>query len=321
MNLSVRCLLMRLPTLTLLSLILGLLAPNLALAELTEEQLKVPLEVDTTDKSLAKIVILAGSPANKPGQHEYFAGCAMMMNWLKQTPGVWPVLVADGWPKNEAIFNNAKCVVCYMDGADKLAFLNPERWSLIKQLAEKGTGLVMLHQTVDIPPAQADDFKSWFGAVFEKGISCRGHWDMTFDAFPKHEVLNGVQAFSAPKDGWLYNLRFAELGVTPLISGLVPDSSRSTLDAKSHLRRAEVMGWAFERENGGRSFGYTGCDLHKNWEVESQRRLVTNAVLWTAKVPVPATGAKVEVKPEDLTANMDRKVFSTAKPATAPAAQ
>lgn len=313
---------MRLPHLLLLTSLLGFLTPLPALAELTEQQQKVPLEVDTVDKSLAKIVILAGSPANKPGQHEYFAGCSMMVNWLKQTPGVWPVLVADGWPKNEAIFNDAKCVVCYMDGADKLAFLNPARWALMKQLADKGTGLLMLHQTVDIPAAQADDFKSWFGAVFQKDLSCRGHWDMSFDSFPKHEVLNGVQAFSAPKDGWLYNLRFADKGVTQLLSGSVPDTSRSTADAKSHVGRAEIVGWTFERDNGGRSFGYTGCDLHKNWDVESQRRLVTNAILWCAKVAVPAAGAKVEVKPEDLTANMDRKVFNTAKPAsTPPAAQ
>ena len=79
------------------------LIATLARAELTDEQKKVPLEVDTTDASLAKVVLLAGPTSNKPGQHEYFAGCAMLMKCLKQTPGVWHVLAAEGWPKNEAV--------------------------------------------------------------------------------------------------------------------------------------------------------------------------------------------------------------------------
>ena len=287
---------------------------SLAHAELTDDQKRVPLEVDAPDKSLAKVVLLAGSVSNKPGQHEYFAGCAMMMNWLKQTPGVFPVMVADGWPKNEAILDGAKCVVFYMDGAAKLAFLDPARWAKVKDLAAKGTGLVALHQTVDIPEANADDFKSWFGGVWQKDISCRGHWDMTFETFPTHPITQGLKPFTAPFDGWLYNLHFAERGITPLVSGAVPDKSRSTSDAKAHMGRNEVVGWAFDRPDGGRSFGYTGCDLHKDWEVESQRRLVVNGIIWSAKLEVPKDGAKVDMKPEDLTTNMDRKVFTAAKP-------
>ena len=195
-------------------------------------------------------------------------------------------------------------------GAAKLAFLEPARWNKIKALAAKGVGLVALHQAVDIPEANANDFKSWFGAVWQKDISCRGHWDMSFDNFPAHPVMQGVKAFSAPKDGWLYNLHFADKGITPLVSGAVPDTTRSTADAKGHVGRNEVVGWAYERADGGRSFGYTGCDLHKNWDVEAQRRLVTNGILWSAKLEVPKDGAKVDVKPEDLTSNMDRKVFS-----------
>src|SRR2546422_2455651 len=66
-------------------------------AALTDEQRRVPLEADTADPKLAKIVLLAGSVSNKPGQHEYFAGCALLANCLKQTPGVWPVMAAEGW--------------------------------------------------------------------------------------------------------------------------------------------------------------------------------------------------------------------------------
>ena len=92
-------------------------------AELTDEQKLVPLEAGTSDASLTKIVLLAGPVSNKPGQHEYFSGCAMLMKCLKQTPRVWPVMAAEGWPKNEAVLKGAKSVVVYMDGGPKCALL------------------------------------------------------------------------------------------------------------------------------------------------------------------------------------------------------
>src|SRR5262245_31870725 len=75
----------------------------------------VPIEFDTRDTKLTKIVLLAGEPSSKPGQHEYFADCALMFDWLKQMPGVWPVLVRT-WPTNEAIFDGGKSIVVLMDG-------------------------------------------------------------------------------------------------------------------------------------------------------------------------------------------------------------
>jgi hypothetical protein len=170
----------------------------------------------------------------------------------------------------------------------------------------------MLHQAVDVPEDRADEIKAWLGGAWTKDIGCRGHWDMSFSDFPKHAVTRGVQPFSAPMDGWLYNLHFAD-GATPLVMGQVPDKSRSTADAKAHNGRAETIGWAFERANGGRSFAFTGGDLHRNWQVEGQRRLVTNGILWAAKVEVPEGGAPVAFEPADIAKNLD------AKPAAAPA--
>jgi len=142
--------------------------------------------------------------------------------------------------------------------------------------------------------------------VWQPDIGSRGHWDMEFNEFPKHAILRGVTPFAAPLDGWLFNLHFAP-GATPLVSGLVPDKARTTADAKAHAGRAETVAWAYERANGGRSFAFTGCDLHKNWLVESQRRLVTNGILWSAKLEVPESGAVVPMSPVQLTINLDAK--------------
>jgi hypothetical protein len=285
-------------------------------ADLTEQQRQVPLEVDTTDRSLAKVILIAGTPSNKPGQHEYFAGCALMMQWLKQQPGVWPVMVAEGWPKNEAIFDNAKAIVCFMDGGANLALLEPARWARIEKCMDEGAGLIMLHQAVEVPEAQAAEFKSWLGGVWQKDIGSRGHWDMSFDKIPEHDTTRGVSPFAAPKDGWLYNMHFAEKGVTPLLLGEVPDKARSTEDAKSHAGRPEVIAWAYERSNGGRSVGFTGCDLHSSWGIESQRRFMVNTILWTAKLPEPEKGAPVPVCGEpELAVIWDRKALPLKKAA------
>lgn len=300
-------------------LFIGIFSPMLrAEHELTAEQRQIPLEAVATDPAKARIVLLAGSPSNKPGQHEYFAGCALLAHCLSQTPGVAPVMVADGWPKNEAVFEGAKAVVVYMDGGKNSAVLSPERWDRLKRLIAGGTGLVVLHQAVDLPADRATEFQSWLGGVWQPDQGCRGHWDMTFSDFPDHQVLRGVRPFSAPKDGWLFNLHFAQTGVAPLLRGAVPVSARTTADAKAHADRGEIVAWAYERGGGGRSFAFTGCDLHQNWEQESQRRLVTNGILWSAGLAVPEGGAPVACEAAQLKANLDRKVFLKPAPTAIP---
>ena len=285
-----------------------------ASAAISYDQSTVPLEADSSDSSLAKVVLLAGSAANKSGQHEYFAGCALLAQWLQQTPGVWPVMVRNGWPTNESILTGARTVVVYVEGGGKQPFFEPPRWARLKQLMDSGAGLVMVHQAVDFPIGPDREVKEWLGGVWTRDIGCRGHWDMELKPLAEHPVLRGVGAFPVKGDGWLYNLHFAHARVTPLLAGPVPASSRSTPDAKKHAGRDEVMAWAFERGNGGRSVGFTGCDLHRNWALPEQRRLMLNAILWTAKLPVPDGGAAANFSPADLEKNLDDKRTNTATP-------
>jgi hypothetical protein len=285
---------------------------------LTEEQQKVPLEDVAADPALTKIVLVAGTPSNKPGQHEYFAGCALLRLWLAELPGVAPVMVAHGWPQNETVLDGAQCVLFFLDGGEKLTFLTPERLAKIEALAAAGTGLIMLHQAIDCPPTLVPQFKRWFGAAFQSDIGCRGHWDVSFASIPAHPVTTGMVPFDLLKDGWLYNLHFAETGVTPLLTCKMPASSRKTDDSKAHPDRDETVAWAYERADGGRSVGFTGCDLHSNWAESNQRRLLLNAILWTANQPVPDGGTVSVVSDAQLSQNWDRKLF---KKRSAPAAK
>ena len=57
----------------------------------------------------------------------------------------------------------------------------------------------------------------------------------------------------------------------------------------------QIVAWAYERPDGGRGFGFTGGHYHRNWGNDDFRKLVLNAILWTAKVEVPAGGVECKV--------------------------
>jgi hypothetical protein len=216
--------------------------------------------------------------------------------------------MARGWPANERVLEGAKCVVYFGDGGGKQPFADPQRWAVLSRLMNEGAGLVLLHQAMDLPAGpDGAKIKGWLGAVYHSDIGSRGHWDMDFKTIPAHEVTRGVKPFAAPADGWLYNLHFAPTGMTPLLTGAVPDKSRSTADAKKYAGREEVIAWAYTRPDGARGFGFTGADLHQSWSYDSQRTLVMNGILWAARLPVPASGVQVAFDPANLERNLDDK--------------
>ena len=117
-------------------------------------------------------------------------------------------------------------------------------------------------------------------------------------------------------------------GVTPILSAVAPDETMSRPDGH-HSGNAAVralvaaktpqhVAWAVEREDGGRGFGFTGGHFHEGWANVDQRKLVLNAVLWSAKVAVPAAGVETTVTADDLKLNLDVKQPRKPK---APAAQ
>jgi hypothetical protein len=296
--------------LALVPFALAAVLPFAAAAEVDPyDQSGVPLEVQPTDPSLTKIVIVAGKQSHGPGDHEFFAGSAILMNMLKQTPGVFPVMARDGWPKDpEKTFAGAKAVVFYMDGGGGHPIIQKEHKEVVAKLMENKIGFVNLHYAVEYPKAHSDHILNWLGGYYETGFSTNPHWVANFKKLPEHPITRGVKPFEI-KDEWYFNIRFRpeSQGVTPILTATPPDNVRGTAEAKKFPGREEIVGWAFERPDGGKSFGFTGGHTHKNWGDENFRRLVVNAILWSANVEVPKDGAKVDFNPADLNRNLDRK--------------
>ena len=272
------------------------------------DQSGVPLEKQPTDANLKKIVLVAGSKSHGKGDHEFFAGCAILMKMLKQTEGVFPVMARDGWPKNPKTFENAKAVIFYMDGGGGHPILHKEHKEVVEKLIDAKVGFVNLHYAVEYPKSQSDHVLKWLGGYYETGFSTNPHWDADFKKLPEHDITRGVKPFKI-RDEWYFNIRFKpeSKDVTPILKATPPESARGTDAAKEHKGREEIVAWAFARGDGGRSFGFTGGHTHNNWTNENFRRLVVNAILWSANVDVPKAGAKVEMDPDDIKRNLDRK--------------
>ena len=100
-------------------------------------------------------------------------------------------------------------------------------------------------------------------------------------------------------------------GVTPILSTLPPlrtltdrahdrnRGSNPTVHAAVQAGQKQHTAWAYERPNGGRGFGFTGGHFHQNWKQDDFRKLVLNALVWTAKAEVPEAGVPSR-SPSDL---------------------
>ncbi|MBC8002133.1 MAG: hypothetical protein H7X97_06055, partial [Opitutaceae bacterium] len=85
------------------------------------------------------------------------------------------------------------------------------------------------------------------------------------------------------------------------------DAHGGNPEVQKHMGEPEHMMWALQRPDGGRGFGFTGGHYHKNWGNDDFRKVVLNAILWSAKLEVPEDGAVTTVTPEQLAANLDPK--------------
>jgi type 1 glutamine amidotransferase len=286
------------------------------------DQSGVPIEVEPPAGFKGKRVLLvAGRPSHGPGDHEFFAGCAVLMNLLKQTPGVFPVVAKDGWPKNEQLLETADALVFYMDGRGGHPVVQGNRMDLIQKQIDRGAGWVNLHYAVDYLPQHGKRVLGWMGGYYEPDYSINPHWDAAVRSLPAHPITRGVRPFTL-RDEWYYGMRFPEdtKGLTPVLQAVPPDNTRNTKHTGGRKGQIETMAWAYDRPDGGRGFGFTGGHFHRNWADENFRRVVVNAILWSARVEVPAAGAPVAFDPADLNRNLDRKGKGEFRPILPPAA-
>lgn len=277
----------------------------------------------------AKVVFIAGNPSHGPMAHEHRAGNMILADALNRAGlDVQTVHVPHpGYPEDDSILDGAATVVIFCTGHTGHV-LNPHLDEFDK-LMKSGTGVVMIHWATEAEQGKpGDKFLEWMGGFCDLDWSVNPHWTPNFKDFPDHPIANGVEPFRV-NDEWYYHMRFVKdmQGVTPILSDLPPPETLRRPDGPRSgnpaVRKAvaagekQVVAWAYERPAGGRGFGFTGAHNHVNWQDENFRKVVLNAILWTANLEVPQEGCpSPAVSDAEIKANLDDKNARRQKPPT-----
>jgi type 1 glutamine amidotransferase len=198
-------------------------------------------------------------------------------------------------------------------------------------LAQRGVGIVCLHYAVglraeDVSHTGDHPLLRWIGGYFaNRGCPHHESFARIFPqsviepAAPQHPVCRGWKAFAIHDEPY-FNNYFGPHGNQPAANVTVLAASQLPPDNP----KREPVAWCVERADGGRGFGIVMPHFYKNWSHDDLRRLILNAIVWTAQLEVPADGVQTALP--DLAAFQPgavefRPAPAKKKSAPAPAAQ
>jgi type 1 glutamine amidotransferase len=239
------------------------------------------------DAKPKRLVLLAQGPDGHPkGTHEYVAGQEILHQCLANVPNLERQVVrCDGdWPEGPEVLAKADGVVLFVSEGAKWVSSNPARRTAFADLAKRGGGLSVLHWGMGTKPAEhIEPFVALFGA-------CHGGPDRKYKFLETnvqvvaadHPVTKGLADFRIEEEFYHHLKQEPEAKLVPLLT--------AEIDGQKPM-----VSWAWERPDGGRSFGFTGCHYHKNWERPEYRRFISQAVLWTLKIDPPKQSFPAEV--------------------------
>lgn len=219
----------------------------------------------------------------------------MLAKCLGHVPNLQTVVVsADGaWAEGPELLDGADAAVVYLAEGAKWVSQDERRLAAFRKLAERRGGLAVIHWGMGARDAKPiDNFVQLFGA-------CHGGPDRKYQVVTlepqipnaAHPVMTAVKF---PVDQPFTEEYYYKLKMSSDTKRFVPLVC-ATIDGEPH-----TVAWAWERPDGGRSFGFSGCHFHKNWELEAYRRLVAQGIVWSVRLPIPDGGLNVKVTPEDL---------------------
>jgi type 1 glutamine amidotransferase len=249
------------------------------------------------DKPVKKIVLIAG-PITGHGKntHEYEKNVILLKHLLDTSPnakGIRTEVHFRGWPKDEKTLDDADTIVMITDGGDHREADHPlyvgDRFKVLAKQMARGCGFVQFHWSTFNPSRVHDQITEWVGGYFDyetgntpnKWFSAIQTWEgpVTIGTVD-HPIARGVKPFSLQEE-FYYKVKFRDQDtrVKPIIVTRPPGQNQD-----------QTVGWAVERKDGGRGFGFTGGHFYGNWWNADYRRTILNAIVWTAKADVPEAG-------------------------------
>ncbi len=281
-----------------------------------------------------RIVLIAGSKSHGPGMHEYLKSARLLKVLLDRAPGMKNVeteVVYDGWPTNVSDLDTADTIVFISDGMQWSPWtFTPERIAAIQKQIDRGCGFMIFHFATYIPYQFQQQGLAWAGGYVE--YDGPKHPQMFFTQktltsevifpSPKHPVMSGVKPFQI-MDEFYYKATFVsgDLGITPLLR--IPELPADPRVFPGPLAgpKDQVTMWAYDRppapgsKTAGRSIGATFGHFYDNWQTDDYRKLVLNAIVWTAHIDIPKDGIQSTWADD---AEVDRILGPTPAPVKSP---
>lgn len=248
----------------------------------------------------ARVLIVVGPSRHPPGSHECAAGGRLLKHTLENmtnVPGVHADVVYE-WPERQ--LRDAASTILFIGDtfpANRLA--NPrQNLADLATMMQRGCGIVCVHYATgllgeDVTPAGEHPLLQWMGGYFANR-SCPHHTSIAKiypaaviePAAPQHPVSRGWQAFTVHDEPYINNY----FGPDNHLASNVTAFATSLLPPQSPKR--ETVAWGIERPDGGRGFSIVMPHFYKNWRQDQLRRFILNAIVWTAKLEVPADGVQ-----------------------------
>jgi len=234
-----------------------------------------------------KVLFVGKKPDHPFGTHMYLHTCKMLSKCLALHEGVETV-VSQGWPEDDAVLEGVGTIVVYTSPAAEFLFDAPHREE-VAALLDRGVGLVTIHWASSIRKQNLDrlgpTWLKYLGGTWVSNVGLHTGKSPLVQLEPDHPVCRGWKEYELHDEYYL----------NPTIT----DDAAPLLQITAK-EKPVVVGWAFERSSGGRSFGTTLGHFYRNFQREPFRRMIVNAILWTAKREVPEGGARVDLGEEDL---------------------
>ena len=238
-------------------------------------------------------------------------GCELLAAHLESSGLEIETKVVLGWPEDPAVVASADSLVIYSDGIE--AHVAKGHLEALGERYKAGKGLAIIHWATEPADDQmAGFFQEAIGGAFEVDWSVNPIWKMSAPLLAKHPAANGVESFEVEEE-FYFHMRLRD-DVIPLLQANPPPSSLGDDGARSGnptVRKAliekspQTLAWLVENKNGSRGFGFTGGHFHSNWAQPEFRKLVLNAIAWTARIEIPADGVKGQVEAKPIHPSID----------------
>lgn len=245
-----------------------------------------------------KVVLIGGVKSEKgAGLHDYPNGVRALKRILESSPDAQGKLQVaaypDGWPADARALDGAAAVVWYFDGQTAHPLRDPARRAAFEAAMQRGAGLVALHQASTVPADDDLGLPRWLGAVRPGMFDRSTQWAELSPATPAHPASRGLQSF-AYRDEFYPTFRYVQDGgkLTPILKTELHPQFRDGKAVIDDVAETVNVAWAFERNGGGRSFGYSGVHYLQTLDQPDARRMLLGAIFWTAGLDVPEGGVR-----------------------------